>query len=67
MWNRSYMRYLITGVVLFAAGFAIGSTQSGEGGLLNMVAAIVGTVGAAMTVIAAILEVTRRAKTRSSQ
>lgn len=45
------------GVAVFALGFAIGSTQSNETGLVNTIAAILGTAGAVIAAIGVVLTV----------
>lgn len=43
------------GVVMFALGLAIGSTQSNETGVVNTIAAVIGTAGSVVAVLGVVL------------
>jgi predicted acyltransferase len=62
LFNRSYLRLVGVGVVMFLVGLGIGGTQGERKTVLNTVSAILLTLGVLVVLAALILGVVRRTK-----
>lgn len=62
LFNRSYLRLVGVGVVMFLVGLGIGGTQGDRKTVLNTVSAILLTLGVLVVLAALILGVVRRTK-----
>jgi hypothetical protein len=62
LFNRSYLRLVGLGVVVFVIGLGIGGTQGQRETVLNTVSAVLLTLGVLVVVVALILGFVRRTK-----
>ena len=60
--DRSHVRLLVAGVVMFLVGLGIGGTQGQRKTVLNTASAFLLTLGVLIVVVALILAVVRRTK-----
>ena len=65
MSRRSYVRYVVAGVVMLAVGLVLGKDRGNETSFLNTVSAVLLTVGFLVVVVATVLEVIGRARHRA--
>lgn len=64
---RSYVRYLVGAVVVFAIGLAIGATQGDDPIFLNSVSKVLLTVGFVAVVITGTLQLITRVRAARSR